>query len=184
MLDGACPAGAGFPELCGQVERRYHACARFTRSYVRWKLRLDPVHRAVLRLAAREPFGRVVDLGCGRGQLGVALLEAGLAERLTGLDWDERLLAEAARAAGPGARFLRADLRTAPVPEGDTLLLVDVLYQLPAEAQLGVLRRAADSARRRLVLRLFDPGRGWRSAAGRLAERSISLARLYRPAAA
>src|SRR6185369_9327526 len=116
--------------------------------------------RAVLNLAAREPFGRVVDLGCGRGQLGVALLEAGLAEGLTGLDWDERLLGEAAGAAGPGACFRRADLRTAPVPEGDTLLLVDILYQLPAEAQLDLLRRATAAARRRLVLRLFDPGRG------------------------
>lgn len=162
------------------MERRYRACGRFTQGYVHWKLRLDPILPAVLDLARREDFGRVVDLACGRGQLGLALLEAGAARTLTGLDWDERLLADAGQAAGADAAFRRADLRTADVPAGDTVLLIDILYLMPRELQLDLLRRAATAARERLVVRVFDPARGWRSAVGWLSEAGIWLAGLYR----
>ena len=66
---------------------------------------------------------------------------------LTGLDWDERLLADAAPPPAPAAAFRRADLRTAPVPDGDTVLLIDILYLMPRELQLDLLRRAAAAAR-------------------------------------
>jgi SAM-dependent methyltransferase len=171
---------AQLPDLWARIEVRYRSCGRFARGYVRWKLRLDPILPVVLALARRERFGSVVDLGCGRGQLGVALLEAGLVERLTGLDWDERILAEARTAAGPRGTFLQADLRTATVPEADTALLIDILYLMPAEAQLGLLRRAAAAARERLIVRVFDPDRGWRSMVGWLSEGGIWLAGLYR----
>jgi len=45
---------------------RYRQCDRFSRHYVASKLRRDPVHADVLALAAREPFGDVIDVGCGR----------------------------------------------------------------------------------------------------------------------
>jgi SAM-dependent methyltransferase len=167
------------PDLRQRIEGRYRGCGRFARDYVHWKLRLDPVIPTVLTLANRERFGRVADLGCGRGQLGLALIEAGLVDGVTGLDWDGRLLADARAAAGPHATFLEADLRTAPVPEVDTVLLIDLLYLLEAEVQLDLLRRAAAAARERLVVRAFDPERGWRSVVGRLSEASIWLAGLY-----
>jgi hypothetical protein len=66
------------------------------------------------------------------------------------------------------------------VPEGDTVLLIDILYLMPRELQLGLLRRAAAAARERLLVRVFDPGRGWRSAVGWLSEAGIWLAGLYR----
>jgi hypothetical protein len=110
----------------------------------------------------------------------VALLESGTATALTGLDWDEALLADASAAAGARAAFRRADLRTAVVPEGDTVLLVDVLHLMPRAAQLDLLRRAAAAARQRLIVRVFDPARGWRSAVGWLSEAGIWLAGLYR----
>ncbi len=174
----------GLSELRRRVEARYAACGPLTRGYMRCKLRLDPILPTILDLAARERFGRVVDLGCGRGQLEVALLEAGLAEQVTGLDWDERLLAKAraAAAADPRARFERADLRRAAVPEGDTILLIDLLYQMPREAQLGLLRRFGAAARERVVMRLFDPARGWRSQVGWLFEAGLWLAGPYRHA--
>lgn len=173
-------SGEGLAELYRRVEARYQGCSRFTRGFVHWKLRLDPVLDAVLGLARNDPLGSVVDLGCGRGQLGIALLEAGAAERLTGLDWDERLLADADAAGNGSCTFVRADMRVADVPAGDTVLLIDLLYLMPAEAQLALLRRAAAAARCRLVLRVFDPERGWRSAVGWLSEAGIRLARLYR----
>lgn len=158
---------AELPALIRTVTARYAAASRFARGYVAGKLRHDPATAAILGLAARRGFGQVVDLGCGRGQLGLALLAAGLAEGLTGLDRDAAKLAEARQAAaGLPARFTEADLTTAPVPDCDTLLLVDVLYQLPEAAQRPLLARAMAAARRRLVLRAFDPDRGWRSRFG------------------
>ena len=173
-------SGDGLAALYRRVEARYRDRSRFTRGFVHWKLRLDPVLRAVLELARDRPLGSIVDVGCGRGQLGIALIEAGAADRLTGLDWDEALLADAEAAAGGRGSFLRADMRTAEVPPGDTVLLIDLLYLMPAEAQLALLKRAAAAARGRLVLRVFDPERGWRSAVGWLSEAGIRLARLYR----
>jgi SAM-dependent methyltransferase len=155
--------------LAAAVSARYAGASRFARGFVGGKLRHDPATLALLRLAARRPFGDVVDLGCGRGQLGLALLAAGLAERLTGLDLDRAKLEEARRAAaGLPARFAEADLAVPGValPECDTLLMVDVLYQMPEPTQRPLLTAAASAARRRVLVRAFDPDRGWRSAAG------------------
>ena len=157
----ADPAGRALAETA----RRYQACPRFTRHYVASKLRRDPVHRDVLAMAAREPFGDVVDLGCGRGQLGVALLVAGLARSVLGMDRAGPALADA-RLAAAGLPFtvLHADLADDPrVPACDTVLLVDVLYQLGAGPALRLLRAAAGAARERIIVRTLDPAQGWRS---------------------
>ena len=159
--------------LAAAVAARYAGASRFARGFVDGKLRHDPATPALLRLAARSPFGAVVDLGCGRGQLGLALLAAGLADRLTGLDRDAAKLAEARlAAAGLPAGFAEADLSASDpiLPPCDTLLMVDVLYQLPEEAQRPLLAAAARAARRRVLVRAFDPDRGWRSAAGQAME--------------
>ena len=158
--------------LLAAVAGRYRGGSRFTRHYVRSKLRRDPATAAVLGLAAAGGgFGRVADLGCGRGQLSLALLLAGLAEAVEGIDLDAAKLAEARRAAGTlPARFVAADLAAAAVPPSDTVLLVDLLYQLPEDAQARLLGRAAAAARHRVLVRAFDPDRGWRSRVGRLME--------------
>jgi SAM-dependent methyltransferase len=168
---------AANPVLFAAVAQRY-AGSRFAQGYVRSKLKHDPATAAILDMARhRKGLGRVVDLGCGRGQLSLALLLAGLAETVTGLDRDSAKIAEARQAAqGLPATFAEADLAGAEVPDCDSLLLVDVLYQLPEEAQLNLLARAATAARRRVVIRAFDPQAGWRSTVGRameLANRSL-----------
>ena len=160
--------------LIDAVVARYAGASRFTRGYVGSKLRRDPATAAILGLARHAGgLGHVADLGCGRGQLALALLLSGAASRVTGLDYEGTKVAEA-RAAGAGlaAGFEWADLTTAAVPDCDTALMVDVLYQLPAAAQGPLLDRMAAAARRRVVLRLFDPDRGWRSALGLAMERA------------
>ena len=149
-----------------RTARRYRGCDRFTRVYVACKLRMDPVHAALLALGQAAPFGEVIDVGCGRGQVGVALLEAGLAQSVLGLDRDLAALAQLRLAAsGLALRAEHGDLAVRHALAGaDTMLLIDVLYQLPTEVQLTVLRHAAAAARRRLIIRTADPAAGWRSA--------------------
>ncbi len=153
---------------------RYAGASRWARGFVRGKLRRDPATAAILGLAQdRGGLGHVLDLGCGRGQLGIALLLAGGASRLTGLDRDAAAVAEAEGASrGLPARFAAADLAASVLPGADTVMLVDVLYQLPAAAQHALLTKAADAARRRVIIRAFDPDRGWRSAVGLAMERA------------
>ncbi|MBO0711117.1 MAG: class I SAM-dependent methyltransferase [Acetobacteraceae bacterium] len=149
-----------------RVAARYGVCGRTAQAYVASKLRRDPVHRAVLALARPLGLGEVLDAGCGRGQMGIALLEAGLARAVLGLDCAAARLAETRRAAmglsfGVAAQDLASDRA---LPGADTVLMIDVLYQLAPAVQRQVIASAARGARRAVLIRTLDPDRGWRSA--------------------
>jgi len=174
--DAAAVRWDEFKAALDDTAERYRACGHLTHGYVRSKLRRDPAHRDVLSLAAREHFGDVVDVGCGRGQLGVALLQAGLADSVIGVDHHAGHLAEAERAAAGLAFAARLQDLARGVGSlvADTILAVDVLYQLDDASQQRLLQAAAQAARRRIVLRLLDPERGMRSAL------TVGLERLWR----
>jgi hypothetical protein len=167
----AVDADAAFAALRRRTAVRYRSCRRTARHFVAWKLRLDPVHEAVVAAARHGTLGQVVDLGCGCGQLAVALAEGGLAEHVLALDCDERRLADGARAArGLPVAFAPADARLTALPACDTLLLIDVLIELSVTEQLALIVRAAAVVRRRMFIRTFDPACGWRSQVGHVAE--------------
>lgn len=149
-----------FDDLCRSVADRYHA--RSAHYYVRSKLRMDPVSRALHDLGAREPYGTVVDVASGRGQVGLLLVAAGHASRVVGFDWDAGKVAHANEAAAglDGVRFERGDVREVALPEADTVLLVDILHYLTREEQDDLLVRSARAARRRVIVRDVDPDRG------------------------
>jgi SAM-dependent methyltransferase len=154
-----------------RVAARYSAKeSRAAYHYVRGKLAGDPVAARVVELGS---LGEVVDAGCGRGQLGVLLLEMGHATRVVGFDWDEDKVKVAARAAdGLAATFHKGDLRDmGGVTDSDTVILADVLHYLTDVEQNDVLRKAARTARRLVVVRELDPDRGWRSRVTRMQER-------------
>ena len=148
--------------LADTVAARYRGAT--TRGFVRGKLKRDPVVPALLAL---PPLGDVLDLGCGRGQLGLALVLTGRARSIIGLDLDATKIARASAAAqGLPARFAVADLATASLPPCDTALLIDALVQMHPPAQAALLARIVAGAPARIVIRAFDPDRGWRSALG------------------
>ena len=162
----------GLLALSSRVSGFYRQAPRFSREFVRGKLLTDPATPAILRFArGAGGFGVVADLGCGRGQVGLALLASGLAQRVVGLDLDPARIAEA-RAASSGwlASFAVADLATAAVPASDTALILDVLLQMPDAAQLALVVRMAAAARHRVLIRAFDPDCGWRARVGRRME--------------
>jgi len=150
---------------------RYRACKIVDRHYVEGKLRYDPV----LPCIAEQGFelGRVLDAGAGRGQLGLCLLELGQARALRGFDLDARKIEVARRAARDSASFEVADLASAELSAFDTLLLVDVLHYLRAEAQDALLERAARAvgAGGRILIRETDGARRRSGLVTRLAER-------------
>ena len=155
------------------MARRYAGGSRFTQYYVAAKLRTDPVHLAVLALAASERCGRVLDIGGGRGQLGVALLEAGRADQVLGLDWAGGALREAERAAhGLAFQAVHWDISSSIVlPPADTILIIDVLYQLSDALQDALLEQAGAVVPARIVIRTLDSSLGLRSRFTLAAER-------------
>lgn len=161
----ASSQAADLAALFRRTAWRYRDCGRFARGYVAAKLHRDPVNRAILALAMKEAFGDVVDVGCGRGQLGVVLLEAGLARSVVSLDCHVGHVQQARRAAA-GLAFSASvrDLAACQqVPAAMTVLLVDVLYQLEPRVQLALLQAAVRASRQRIIIRTLDPGLGLRS---------------------
>jgi SAM-dependent methyltransferase len=158
-----------FDAAVQRVAARYARGRRATYHYVRGKLASDPVAARILGLGE---LGEVVDVGCGRGQLAVLLLEAGNAKKVTGFDWDAKKVGDARdAAAGLATAFEAGDMREMVVPPCDTALFVDVLHYLTDAEQDEVLARAADATRARVIVRELDPDRGWRSRVTRLQER-------------
>ena len=174
------------PSVTAQLElgqertrQRYVAAPPADRYYVAGKLAFDPVFKLMNELDGS--FGRVLDLGCGRGQLALLLLDLGRATAVEGLDSDARKI-DVARAAGPEAAFRVADLASAELAPADTVLLVDVLHYLPFAEQDAVLLAAARALAPggRLLLRELDGAPTARSATTRFFEwcgRKIGLNR-------
>jgi uncharacterized protein (DUF2062 family)/SAM-dependent methyltransferase len=171
------------------TRRRYAGASAADRHYVAGKLSLDPVFELIGSLPGG--FGRVLDLGCGRGQLSIFLLELGRAECVVGVDADARKLA-VARAAAPDITFEMADLASYALPSADTVLLIDVLHYLPLREQDLLLQAAAAalSPRGRLLVRELDGTPSARGAVTRFVEWWARLlgvnrgrATHYRPAA-
>ena len=141
------------------------------RIYVAIKLRTDSVAYALGELEG--DFGRVLDAGCGRGQLALFLQDLGKTREVFGFDWDHRKVDLARHAAGSPDTFVVADLRDPPWRSADTILLVDVLHYLTHTEQLEVVRRAVEHLRPggRLLIREVDSSRRLASKVTRWAER-------------
>jgi SAM-dependent methyltransferase len=154
---------AVFEQLARTVANRY--TARSAHYYVRSKLKMDPVGRALHDLGAKEPYGRVVDVACGRGQVALMLRAAGVAGAIVGFDWDAGKVTNANDAAKglDDVRFEQGDVREVALPEADSVLLIDILHYLTREEQDDLLVRSARAARApgaRVIVRDVDPDRG------------------------
>jgi trans-aconitate 2-methyltransferase len=78
--------------------------------YERFKAERERPFRDLLALVQRCPGGRVVDLGCGTGELTREVhLQLGAAETV-GIDSSPTMLERAASFAGDGVRFVRGDI--------------------------------------------------------------------------
>ena len=116
---------------------------RSLRGYVRWKVRFDPVYQAASD-ALRGSDRPLIDLGCGVGLLPFYLRERGYTAPIVGIDFDDRKI-EAARRAAQRYReidFIRGDVRD-PLPEGHNVVANDILQYLDRDSQHRVLANIA-----------------------------------------
>lgn len=101
---------------------------------------LDPMYRGYAQEAGITAGDVVVDLGCGRGEMLVAALEAG-AGRVIGVEYADAAVRLARRTleahgAGDAAQLVHGDVRALPIDDGsaDIVTLLDVVEHLtPAE---------------------------------------------------
>ncbi|ADG73290.1 Methyltransferase type 11 [Cellulomonas flavigena DSM 20109] len=107
----------------------------------------ERLHRRLLDQAALRPGERVLEIGCGTGNL--LLLAHGVAPGVvtTGLDPDAAALARAARKARRRGTDVRLDLGYAdalPYPDAsvDVVLSSLMLHHLPEEVKVAALREA------------------------------------------
>ena len=179
--------------LIDAASKPYLAVGRHAYYFVRGKLRHDPVFIALLRSGRIPDRARVLDLGCGHAVLASLMLtaqarfEAGLwpagwvtppsVLHLHGIEAERTAAQRAQTALGNRAAILTADLRDAPLPDADVVVLIDVLHYLEVDAQVSLLERVAQSLRGGglLILRVADISAGWRFHLGKTADRFGSL---------
>ena len=80
-------------------------------------------------------------------------------------------------ALGHRATIHAGDLRNAPLPEADVVVLIDVLHYLETHAQVSLLERIAQSLRSGglLILPVADSSAGWRFHLGKAGDRFGSV---------
>lgn len=160
--------------------------------YVRIKLAVDPIARLIADIEGErtQALGEVLDIGTGRGQLPILLLELERATRAHGIDWDQTKIEYARRAAAARpdgaepalATFDAADARSFTAEPADTVLLIDLLHYFTIEEQNAILDHAADHVKPggRLLVREADTERGWRSFATLFEEKIFTTLRFNR----
>ncbi len=179
--------------LIDATSRPYLAAGRYAYYFVRSKLRHDPVFLSLLNLGRIPDEARVLDLGCGHAILAALMLaararfESGLWPsdwavppaqlRLYGIESERRAAQRAQVTLGDRVAIRTADLRDAPLPEADIVVMIDVLHYLEPDLQVSLLERVAQSLRGGglLILRVADASGGWRFHLGKAADRFGSL---------
>jgi len=97
--------------------------------------------------AALPSSGRILEIGCGHGLFCTYVALAGRARTVRGVDIDEAKIGQAARVAeqldGVDLGFEVATSGTVATGPWDAIVIVDMLYLLPAEQQRDLLTAAA-----------------------------------------
>jgi 2-polyprenyl-3-methyl-5-hydroxy-6-metoxy-1,4-benzoquinol methylase len=140
---------------------------RADRCYVAAKVRSDPLYGAIYDELSSSNHS-LLDIGCGLGLLAFYLRERGLATPVTGLDYDARKIAVAARAAADhgcaGVVFRHHDARHGlPAHHGDVTILDILQFFTPPEQEAllaAAVQRVAPGGK--LLVRTGLHDRSWR----------------------
>ena len=102
-----------------------------------------PLHAVAFRMCPGSTGMRVLDIGCGTGNLLALYAEAGC--EVYGIDASPAMLAQAQRRLGEDAHLELGDGTALPYPEAsfDVVLITSVLHELDADQRHVVLAQAA-----------------------------------------
>jgi SAM-dependent methyltransferase len=182
---------AAWPAMVEAASRPYRRAGRYAWHFARAKLGADPVFEHLLQHGLIAPRARVLDLGCGQGLLASLLRVAGataraggwppgwaaapIDARITGIERVARDVARADTALQGAARFVHADMREAPFPASDAVVILDALHYISLAQQDRVLARvrAALGDGGALVLRVGDPAARRAFALSRVIDRLV-----------
>lgn len=105
--------------------------------YARFRAERSQPYFDLLALVRPQPDMRVVDLGCGTGEMTRVLHQRLQARETLGLDSSETMLAKSGAFAGDGLRFERGDIsRFRPEQEYDLIFSNAALHWLPEHEEL------------------------------------------------
>ncbi len=118
----------------------------FYDSFSHW-LGVERIHTRLLRQAAIRPGHRVLEIGCGTGNMTLLVKRRDPEVEVIGIDPDPKALVQAQHKAGQVGVSLPLTLSYAqalPYPDGsfDRVLSAFMFHHIPAHAKLDVLREA------------------------------------------
>lgn len=111
--------------------------------YVRVKTRMEDGYGFFHKVLPRK--GKIVDLGCGMGQMDYMISLYSPEREVIGIDYDEKKIGIASngwlRARCPKLDFLCADASETGLPEADAFVISDMLHYLSEARQHALLER-------------------------------------------
>lgn len=129
-------------------------------------------------LAAVPPSGRILDVGCGHGLFANALALGSPARQVLGVDPSgaKIAIANASSAGLPNVRYQQGTVQQIDEDGFDAITILDVLYLLPIEEKLALLRAcreriAPDGV---LILKANDTRPPWKYRVARLQEQAMT----------
>lgn len=108
-------------------------------------------HATIEAMVREEPATHLLEVGCGEGLLTERLVELSDTS-VTGIDLSTRALERASRRCRGDATFIQGDVRTAPLPTSDVIVVADLLYYVGDQQRVTELTA-------RLIDSLIDGGR-------------------------
>jgi len=150
-MSGLTSAAPGIPSLSSkrnEVSRLYRYQGPYVTQFVFWKMKTDPLFKAVEDAVPQQ--ARILDLGCGYGIMAHWLTLFEPERTVSGVDFDADKIrvAQATARFNPGVAFEQRDILEWPeYPACDCVLLCDVLHYFPRELKAEVLRKVFQALR-------------------------------------
>lgn len=136
-----------------------------TRLFVQLRRSLTPAQSIAEKIPGS---GSVLDIGCGHGLFSLALACAQAERRILAIDPSSAKLEIAARAGRtvPNAEFRHSSTEDVHDEKFGVILLIDVLYLLPYEHKLALLRRCRNllASEGTLIVKASDTHPSWKCA--------------------